>query len=839
MKRMKTLRALNSVALWKLFHDLSCCVERPGDRVLLAWNDSEVGVEILESHSQFIHAWVVNRQIHTRCLITVVYGANELVVRRQLWVAITRIADGLQGEPWLLFGDFNAVLDTSEIWGSCSDQTQAMNEFNQCLLEAGLTTLPMRGHWFSWHNSRDGTRSLWKRLDRVLVNEAFLESWPGSFYLCDAPVTSDHSPLNLRNERATHGLWFMFRFDNYLALAPGFLDTVAGVWRHNIYRTKLYSVVRKLKLLKPVFRVQRKNKGDLVMNVQLAAAFLSQAQSLVQKYRHNELLERLEKACRWIYARAIQQEQSMLKQRAKLTWLKEGDVCSRTFFKKVKARTAVHRVRQEEVRLEHLSTWANHLITEEEATGLIAPIQDEEIRQSVFGIADEKAPGPDGYSAKFYKAAWPVIGLEVSTAVREFFANGRILKQINATLLTLLPKVHMPCRVSEYRSIAYCNVMYKIISRILEKKFLERTEKLNGEVAMLLEKTNDPFDQIELVDWNNDDLHSTALGFRLLRQHGYNVSPEIFRNFMDQKGNFRTTLCDDETDTNPLLLELAKLDFNIVQKMYQDELKELSRIMLVKFAVLITIIDDIYDVYGTLDELELFTDAVDRWDINALKLLPDYMKICFLALFNTVNKMAYDVLRDQGFDIIPHSTNRWAELCKKYMVEAQWYYSGYKPSLKEFLGNGWVSVTGPLVLVHAYLSMTNPLKDKPLEDLQKHPEIIKWTSLVCRLADDLGTSCDELKRGDNPKSIQCYMHDTGCCEDDSRSFIKNLIESTWKKINKDILMNHEYSKDFIKASINFARISQCMYQYGDGHGIPDRESKARILSLVIEPLPLS
>ncbi|KAL0437204.1 UNVERIFIED_CONTAM: (+)-epi-alpha-bisabolol synthase [Sesamum radiatum] len=93
---------------------------------------------------------------------------------------------------------------------------------------------------------------------------------------------------------------------------------------------------------------------------------------------------------------------------------------------------------------------------------------------------------------------------------------------------------------------------------------------------MLLEKTNDPFDQIELVDvlarlgicyhftdhidkilknvrllvdgddrWNNDDLHSTALGFRLLRQHGYKVSPEIFRNFMDQKGNFRTTLCDD------------------------------------------------------------------------------------------------------------------------------------------------------------------------------------------------------------------------------------------------------------------------------------------------------
>lgn len=97
---------------------------------------------------------------------------------------------------------------------------------------------------------------------------------------------------------------------------------------------------------------------------------------------------------------------------------------------------------------------------------------------------------------------------------------------------------------------------------------------------------------------------------------------------------------------------------------------------------------------------------------------------------------------------------------------------------------------------------------------------------------------DELKRGDNPKSIQCYMHDTGCCEEESRGYIKNLIGSTWKKINEDILMNRDYSRDFIKTSINFARISQCMYQYGDGHGIPDRESKARILSLVIEPIPL-
>ena len=96
-------------------------------------------------------------------------------------------------------------------------------------------------------------------------------------------------------------------------------------------------------------------------------------------------------------------------------------------------------------------------------------------------------------------------------------------------------------------------------------------------------------------------------------------------------------------------------------------------------------IDDIYGVNGTLDEhheLELFTDAVERlvgkcsgiysalllsrrglidfflfctcfrWDIKAMKQLPDYMKICFLVLYNTVNEMAYDILKEQGHDVV-------------------------------------------------------------------------------------------------------------------------------------------------------------------------------------------
>ncbi|KAL2252836.1 UNVERIFIED_CONTAM: Retrovirus-related Pol polyprotein from type-1 retrotransposable element R2 [Sesamum indicum] len=48
--------------------------------------------------------------------------------------------------------------------------------------------------------------------------------------------------------------------------------------------------------------------------------------------------------------------------------------------------------------------------------------------------------GPDGYSSGFFKAAWPIVGHEVSSAVLDFFNTGRLLKQINTTLLALIPK---------------------------------------------------------------------------------------------------------------------------------------------------------------------------------------------------------------------------------------------------------------------------------------------------------------------------------------------------------------------------------------------------------------
>ncbi|GJV79975.1 hypothetical protein Tco_1515845 [Tanacetum coccineum] len=76
----------------------------------------------------------------------------------------------------------------------------------------------------------------------------------------------------------------------------------------------------------------------------------------------------------------------------------------------------------------------------EDANMMIMPIKEMEIKQALFDICDNN-PSPDEYTAKFYKEAWSTIGKDVCDAVIEFFNKGKMLGEVNATLITLVPKI--------------------------------------------------------------------------------------------------------------------------------------------------------------------------------------------------------------------------------------------------------------------------------------------------------------------------------------------------------------------------------------------------------------
>ena len=81
-----------------------------------------------------------------------------------------------------------------------------------------------------------------------------------------------------------------------------------------------------------------------------------------------------------------------------------------------------------------------------------------------------KAPGPDGMNALFCQKIWYVVGKDVVTAVLDFLNDGILLPALNHTDIVLIPKVKNPEKMSDFRPISLCNVIYKIISNVLANR---------------------------------------------------------------------------------------------------------------------------------------------------------------------------------------------------------------------------------------------------------------------------------------------------------------------------------------------------------------------------------
>lgn len=101
---------------------------------------------------------------------------------------------------------------------------------------------------------------------------------------------------------------------------------------------------------------------------------------------------------------------------------------------------------------------------------LVDPITKEEVRDAVFSIEAESAPGPDGMTATFFQRFWHTIGDSVTSEIQEVLRNGSLPVDWNFTYLCLIPKIPNPENMVDLRPISLCSVLYKTVSKILVKR---------------------------------------------------------------------------------------------------------------------------------------------------------------------------------------------------------------------------------------------------------------------------------------------------------------------------------------------------------------------------------
>lgn len=98
---------------------------------------------------------------------------------------------------------------------------------------------------------------------------------------------------------------------------------------------------------------------------------------------------------------------------------------------------------------------------------LAKQISTEEVGDALFQIGPLKAPGPDGFPARFFQRNWGVLKEDVTKAVMKFFEDGVMPEGVNETVIVLIPKGNDPKNIKDYRPISLCNVIYKVISKVL------------------------------------------------------------------------------------------------------------------------------------------------------------------------------------------------------------------------------------------------------------------------------------------------------------------------------------------------------------------------------------
>lgn len=507
VKESKASKILSSV-----FRDWSSIMnyeESQGGRIWFLWRDTVCITPVYKS-DQLITV-LVELQNEETFYCTCVYASNQAEGRKGLWEDLVNHHDSpcFKRKAWMLMGDFNEILggEESSIYENTGRTPSGMRDFQNLVLHCNLTDMAYQGPQYTWCNKRE-EGIICKKLDRVLLNEDAFQRFSNAYAVFEAGGCSDHMRCKVQLLPLEEKIKKPFKYVNALGSIPSFLPMIQNYWNstENIFlsTSSMYRFSKKLKNLKPLIRELGKEKlGNLTKRTKEAYEELCTKQSVTLGNPTGDAIrEEADAYGKWLHVASL--EENHLKQRAKLHWLDIGDQNNKTYHRAIRTRQAQNLIREikcpggmvvkthQEVKceaerffseflnrkpdnyvgtsVEDLRDLMNFRCSTDDCNMLEAAVTEEEVRKTLFAMPNNKSPGPDGYPAEFFKTAWAVISREFTVAVQSVFRFGFLPKGVNSTILALIPKKLDSLEMKDYRPIACCNVLYKVVSKILANR---------------------------------------------------------------------------------------------------------------------------------------------------------------------------------------------------------------------------------------------------------------------------------------------------------------------------------------------------------------------------------
>ncbi|XP_020261656.1 uncharacterized protein LOC109837719 [Asparagus officinalis] len=528
-------------------------------RILILWDPRILDTQIVNISDQQITCAVKSFDGRLDCVISSVYGFNQMEGRKELWADLIHIQKSIGNVPWLICGDFNAMADKDDKLGGVVLSDSDTRDFSNCIADCHLNHMKTLGCFYTWNNKQEAETRVWSRLDRALINDQWISAYNSSYAEYLLPQFSDHSPgLISIYEDCLQGKK-PFKFFKMWTKHADYLPTVSDIWKTDIQGCAMYSVYTKLKKLKEALKILNKRHfHNISEQVQRAKIVLEDTQSKLQNNPLDTILISREKENLSSYNKLLDCEESFYQQKARIAWSVHGDRSTRYFHSTVKRNRhnnnvgVLYNSRGDritdggEIVTELISFFTNLLgtsvatsppdkniiksgpcLSEAQIKDLSKPVSIEEIKEAIFSMSDNKAPGPDGYSASFFKTAWPVIGEDILKSVRDFFRNGKLLGSINSTAITLVPKVQCPKTPADFRPIACCNCLYKFISKVL-------ANRIKSVIGYLVDEAQSAFIKGRQIFRNISLAHELVKNYK--RKH---ISPRVMLN-IDIKKAFDT-----------------------------------------------------------------------------------------------------------------------------------------------------------------------------------------------------------------------------------------------------------------------------------------------------------